>query len=362
MNANEYLDDEELALYALRLLPQEDASAISKRLAQSAQERQRLARLEIALGAYAENAVELHEAPTGSADRLMDAIAKEVRILQMPSPVPQPSFKTVQQKQRGPVVPSWIGWAVAAMLLITCGWLLQRQSVLHRQVEGQSTVAQQRTEEAQSLSRERDSLKRELQEQAAATEVSRRTAEQSGAESEKLRADMASQAARVEQERARAGNLAAQAEATAQERDVLKRTIDAQAGQVAQLSAQAASARQVSDALSNPAALRVSLTVPKQKPAPSGRGTYVAADGTLVFTGSNLASLRPNTVYELWVLPADGSNPIPAGTFTPDAAGNASIVSTHFQKLIAAKGFAITVEKMGGAQTPTLPLVLAGTS
>ncbi len=369
MKANEYLDDEELALYALRLLPQEEASAIGKRLAQSAQERQRLARLEIALGAYAESAVELHEAPIGSSDRLMNAIAKEVQVLQMPAPVAYPTFPSAHIRQRGPAVYSWIGWAIAAMLLITTGWLFQRQSSLHGQLDAERATVQQRTNEVQqrsqeqkSLLEERDSLKRAVQEQAAATEASRRIVEQSGAEREKLRADLASQAARVEQEKGRAGELASRAMATAQEREALQRTVDTQASQVAQLTAQAAVARQVTDALNNPSALRVSLTIPKQKPAPSGRGTYVAADGTLVFTGSNLAALKQDTVYQLWVLPSDGSNPIPAGTFSPDAAGNASIVSTRFQRQIAAKGFAVTIEKTGGSQTPTLPLILAGTS
>ena len=40
--------------------------------------------------------------------------------------------------------------------------------------------------------------------------------------------------------------------------------------------------------------------------------------------------------------------------------GNASIVNTQFLQSLAAKGFRVTVEKEGGSQVPTLPIILAG--
>ncbi|MBE7181400.1 MAG: anti-sigma factor, partial [Terriglobus roseus] len=69
--------------------------------------------------------------------------------------------------------------------------------------------------------------------------------------------------------------------------------------------------------------------------------------------------LPAGKVYELWLMPSDGSAPIPAGTFTPDASGNATLIASNFQK-VAAKGFAITAEPAGGSQTPTLPILLVG--
>jgi len=119
-------------------------------------------------------------------------------------------------------------------------------------------------------------------------------------------------------------------------------------------------ARQVLDTLTDKTALRVTLTKPKTKAAPVARATYVASRGTLVFLASNLAPLSANKVYQLWLMPADQSKPVPAGTFVPDARGNASIVNTQFLQPVAAKGFSVTIEKEGGSPVPTLPLILAG--
>jgi len=43
----------------------------------------------------------------------------------------------------------------------------------------------------------------------------------------------------------------------------------------------------------------------------------------------------------------------------PDARGNASVVNTEFLRPLAAKGFGVTIEKEGGSQVPTLPIILA---
>ena len=104
----------------------------------------------------------------------------------------------------------------------------------------------------------------------------------------------------------------------------------------------------------------MTLTQPKGKPEPTGRATYVASRGTLVFQGNNLAPLAANKVYELWLLPADGGAPIAAGTFSPDSRGNANLVTPKLAGAVAAKAFAITVENEGGATTPTLPILLLG--
>jgi len=105
--------------------------------------------------------------------------------------------------------------------------------------------------------------------------------------------------------------------------------------------------------------LRVTLTRPKSSAAPTGRATYVASRGTLVFLANNLAPLKSNKVYQLWLMPADGSKPVPIGTFAPDARGAATVVTAHFPRSVSAKGFSVTIEKEGGSQTPTLPIVLA---
>ena len=365
MNTNRYLNDDDLALYALRLLTPAEASEVEGRLAGSSEERDRLARIELSLGAYAECAVELREVPQSSADRFLQSISGEKRILQMPAPesraVAASTPRPAKRSREGSATPlSWLGWAIAAALLVTCGWLAKQRSTLAKEAGTQATELRRSSETASALAKERDGLRRSVQEQAQQVEANRLEAATHLAEATKLRTEVAGALTKQQQESARAAQLADVATANARERDILRGTVNAQANQVSQLSTQAANARQVLDALTDRTALRVSLTVPQQKPSPTGRGTYVAGNGTLIFTGSNLAPLKSNKVYELWLMPSDGSKPIPAGTFVPDAAGNASLVSTQFTKAIAAKGFAVTVENDGGSLTPTLPIILAG--
>ena len=151
----------------------------------------------------------------------------------------------------------------------------------------------------------------------------------------------------------------ARSAAAEQERARLQGTLAAQADQLAALQSTTSNAEVIAT-LTDPAALRVVLTTPKSKPAPVGRAAYVAGKGSLVFLANNLQPLQPNKVYELWLLPADGNNPVPAGTFVPDARGDAHVVYAHFPRSVPAKGFAITIENSGGATTPTMPLILVG--
>ena len=61
------------------------------------------------------------------------------------------------------------------------------------------------------------------------------------------------------------------------------------------------------------------------------------------------------------MIPADGSYaPIPAGTFHPDDRGNASVITPDLPKGVPAKAFGVTIEPDGGSQTPTLPIIMAG--
>ena len=130
--------------------------------------------------------------------------------------------------------------------------------------------------------------------------------------------------------------------------------------QLSQLNIEASKARLVVDAVKDPGAVRVTLTSTGEKPAPEGRATYQPEKGTLIFLASNLEPLQTYKTYELWLIPADGRDPIPAGTFAPDAKGNASVILPELPKGIEAKAFGITIEDMGGSLTPTMPIVLKG--
>jgi hypothetical protein len=121
-----------------------------------------------------------------------------------------------------------------------------------------------------------------------------------------------------------------------------------------------ARAQQVLDVLTAPAAKRVLLTAAKAKPEPTGRAVYLAENGGLVFQANDLGQLAADKTYELWVIPANGQAPIPAGLFRPDAAGGASVVLPQLPKGVPAKAFGVTIEKAEGSATPTAPIILVG--
>lgn len=147
------------------------------------------------------------------------------------------------------------------------------------------------------------------------------------------------------------------------QREVQRTRLAAQASTIEKLSADAAAARQLLETITDSSARQVTLTrsVGEAPPAvPLGHATYVAAKGALVFFASNLEPLDSYKTYELWLIPANDRDPIPAGTFKPDTHGNASVILPPLPKGIDAKAFGVTVEDEGGSQTPTMPIMLAG--
>lgn len=94
--------------------------------------------------------------------------------------------------------------------------------------------------------------------------------------------------------------------------------------------------------------------------SPEGHAIYSATSGKLVFTASSMPAPPAGKAYELWVLPATGGSPIPAGVFTPDVRGNAAVVFPEIPVNVQAAGFGVTVEDVAGSKTPTSPLVLSG--
>lgn len=96
---------------------------------------------------------------------------------------------------------------------------------------------------------------------------------------------------------------------------------------------------------------------------PEGHAAYDKATGSLIFVATNMLPLQQGKTYELWVLPADSkAAPVAAGTFRPDERGFATVVMPDIPKGVAAQGFGVTLENAGGAKSPTMPPVLMGTS
>jgi len=121
-------------------------------------------------------------------------------------------------------------------------------------------------------------------------------------------------------------------------------------------------ARALIETLTAADAEHVALAAAGAKPQPSAKAVYSPQQHSLVLLAGNLNALPANKVYELWLLPANGAQPVPAGTFQPDAKGSATLVLSQFGNNTMAKGFAVTIENQPGASVPTMPIILVGTT
>jgi anti-sigma-K factor RskA len=136
--------------------------------------------------------------------------------------------------------------------------------------------------------------------------------------------------------------------------------LDGESALVSNLAAKASHAQQVLEVLNAPDAQRITLTATKTPPAPTAHTVYLAERGALVMEASHLKPVPADKAYELWVIPASGGAPLPAGTFRPNAEGYASLVLPRLPSGVPAKAFGITIENAAGSATPTLPILLSG--
>jgi hypothetical protein len=94
--------------------------------------------------------------------------------------------------------------------------------------------------------------------------------------------------------------------------------------------------------------------------SPEGHAIYAPATGRLIFTATGMGAPPAGKAYELWLLPASGAAPIPAGVFTPDIQGNAAVIFPKIPVNVQAGGFGVTLEDAAGSQKPTSPILLSG--
>jgi len=130
----------------------------------------------------------------------------------------------------------------------------------------------------------------------------------------------------------------------------------AQRGQV-----DSAKLNQIMELLTSSQVQRVALhEKPTGAPPPEARVLYAGHSGKLLLTAQNLQPLPAGKTYELWVLQPGGKAPMPAGTFAPDSRGNAAIILADEPANLAVAGFAVTMEKEGGSDVPTPPIIMSG--
>jgi len=79
-----------------------------------------------------------------------------------------------------------------------------------------------------------------------------------------------------------------------------------------------------------------------------------------VAVASRLPRPEGSKVYQLWMLPVSGAQPVGAGTFVPDANGNVFLLSLQLPADVQFAGFEITAEEQGGATAPSGTPVYVG--
>ena len=311
MSEQRRFTSEDLALFAMQLLSKEEMAEVAAYVAESDEARQELAEIQGDLAIYAHTA-DMHSPPAQARERLMKQVARERRA----TPIDRQVASATRASEKGTAVKSG--------------------SIF-------GDISARGTEDAN------DGQRRGL---GSGEYLSEDAAPKRGAAGKVL----------PWVGWAIAAGLAVTTGKFYHEREALLGAVTTQASRLDHLTADAAAARQVLETMTDSSAMRVTLTTKGQAtPLPTGRATYVANKGTLIFLASNLEPLQPGKTYELWLIPAaEGQNSIPAGTFRPDGRGNASVIMPPLPKGVEAKAFGVTVEDEGGSATPTLPIVLAG--
>jgi anti-sigma-K factor RskA len=120
-------------------------------------------------------------------------------------------------------------------------------------------------------------------------------------------------------------------------------------------------ANEVVKTLLDPDAQKIELVAAGNKPQPRGKAIYQRRNRNLIFFASNLPPLPAKKIYELWLFPANGSAPIAAGLFKPDARGSATVVNPPLPESVEAKNFVVTLEPESGShESPRGTPVIVG--
>ncbi len=230
-------DPADLSLYAMQLLPSAETEAIAQHLARCAECRAELARIQGDLALTALT-VDLESPSAAARQRLLDQVASEKKIVPAPLAPAQP--QTQNQAQTQPQ--------------------LKPIAAFGRSGSSGSVLSIEDHQPKRSIGRTLFAV-----------------------------AGWAVAAA-----------LAVAATFLFNDRKALRDTLAARTGEVLRLNSDAASAHQLMDALTDPGAVRVTLTAqPLPKSQPIADVTYNPDKGSLVFLASNLNPLQQYKAYEL---------------------------------------------------------------
>ena len=90
---------------------------------------------------------------------------------------------------------------------------------------------------------------------------------------------------------------------------------------------------------------------------PRGR-VFVHPTMGVLLMANNLPPAPAGKAYEMWLVPK-GGNPVPAGMFQSDANGTAVYLRPGAVDVASTAAVAVTMEKEAGANTPTMPILIA---
>jgi hypothetical protein len=136
--------------------------------------------------------------------------------------------------------------------------------------------------------------------------------------------------------------------------------LDMSEGDASQLRTQLGHAEQIVAVMTSPQSSHIVLSENRQAIHPVGQVSWLASKGALVFIAGGLRPLPEGKAYELWLVPAEGKGPIPAGLFRPDPDHGATVVLPPIPADTRAKLFMVTEEPEHGSPTPSLPIVMQG--
>lgn len=118
-------------------------------------------------------------------------------------------------------------------------------------------------------------------------------------------------------------------------------------------------AKEVMDMLNSPTVQRMTLVSTSTPAVPQVKIFCRKEKGQVLLIASNLEPLPADKSYQLWLIPASGGAPMPAGIFRAESDGSAMMMHTMETEGVEAKAFAVTVEPLRGSQTPTMPIRFA---
>ena len=182
MSEQRRITSEDLALFAMQLLSNEETAEVAAYLAQSSDARRELAEIQGDLAIYA-HTVDLHSPPAQVRERLMKQVAREKKTVPSDRPAVAetraaeaavrpgtiftesgaivPSYVTEEIAPKrgiaGKVLP-WIGWALAAGLALTTGMLYHEREAMRGAVTAQASTIDRLTADAAAARQVMDTM------------------------------------------------------------------------------------------------------------------------------------------------------------------------------------------------------------